>query len=87
MFPRSYSRSRDCGLEPHRRHCVVTLSNTLICLALVQRQHRKTHSDMTEKMLNKYSDPVLGPKSKQTKKVDTQCPTLGCFDFGTFVSA
>ena len=26
---RTYSRSRDCGLESYRRHCVVTLRNTL----------------------------------------------------------
>ena len=38
------------GFEPHQRHCIVPLSKTLI-LCLVMVQDRKTHPDMTEKML------------------------------------
>ena len=45
------SRPRGRRFEPHRRHCVVTLSKTLFpCLLLVQP--RKTHPDVTEKMLS-----------------------------------
>ena len=42
------SRSRGCRFDPHRQHCIVSLSKTLIlCLVLVQP--KKTHPDMTEK--------------------------------------
>ena len=40
------SRSRGCGFEPHRRHCVGYINP---CLVLVQ--HRKTPPDITEKLL------------------------------------
>ena len=31
------SRSKDCGFEPHQRHCFVSLSKTLFpCVVLVQ---------------------------------------------------
>ena len=44
------SRWRGCGFKPHRQHCIVSLSKTLIlCFVLVQP--RKTQHDMTEKML------------------------------------
>ena len=43
------SRSRGCGFEPHRRHCVVSLNKTHKCLVLVQP--RKTCPDITEKLL------------------------------------
>ena len=44
------SRQRGYGFESHQHHCAVSLSKPLIpCLVLVQP--RKTHQDMTEKML------------------------------------
>ena len=44
------SRWRGCGFKPHQQHSIVSLSKTLIpCFVLVQP--RKTHPDMTEKML------------------------------------
>ena len=44
------SRSRGCRLEPHRCHCVVFLNRHINpCLVLVQP--RKTHPDITEKLL------------------------------------
>ena len=44
------SRSRGCRFEPHRRHCVVFL-NRDINPWLVLVQPRKTHPDITEKLL------------------------------------
>ena len=44
------SRPRDRGLEPHRRHCVVSLNKKINpCLVLVQP--RKTHPFITERLL------------------------------------
>ena len=43
-------RSRGCRFEPHRWHCVVSFSKTIIlCLVLVQP--RKIRLDRTEKLL------------------------------------
>ena len=45
-------RPRDRGFKPHRLHCVVSLSKThlsLLCSHLVQP--KKTHPDITEKLL------------------------------------
>ena len=42
--------------EPYQRLCVVSLSSTL-CLVLVQP--RKTHPDMTEKLLNQNKQTVF----------------------------
>ena len=45
-------RLRGCGFEPHRCHCVVSLSKKhYLCLVLVQPIARKTRPDMTEKLL------------------------------------
>ena len=43
--------TQDRGFEPHRRHCVVSLSNedTYIYPCLVLVQSRKTRPDITEK--------------------------------------
>ena len=65
------SRPRGRGLEPHRRHCVVSLSKN-INHSLVLVQHRKTRPFITERLL-------MGSKeSKQTNKtyaisVNIQC--------------
>ena len=53
------SRPRDRGFEPHRRHCVVSLSKSInASLVLVQR--RKSHSFVTERFL------MGGKESNQT---------------------
>ena len=45
------SRSRGCGFEPHRRHCVAPWARNINpCLVLVQ--HRKTHPNITEKIVD-----------------------------------
>ena len=44
------SRSRGCGFEPHRRHCVVSLSKS-INPSLVLVQPRKTCPFITERLL------------------------------------
>ena len=44
------SRLRDCGFEPHRRHCVVSLSKN-INPSLVLVQPRKTCPYITERLL------------------------------------
>ena len=55
------SRPKGRGLEPHRRHCVVSLSKN-INLSLVLVQPRKTRPFITERIL-------MGRKeSKQTNK-------------------
>ena len=56
------SRPRGCGFEPHRRHCLVSLSKN-INPSLVLVQPRKTHPFITERLL-------MGRKesNKQTKQ-------------------
>ena len=44
------SRPRGCRLEPHRRHCFVSLSNN-IYPSLVLAKPRKTHPCITERLL------------------------------------
>ena len=61
------SRLRGCGFEPHRRHCVVSLSKN-IDPSLVLVQPRKTHPFITERLL-------MGRKeSNQTNKQDSAYP-------------
>ena len=61
------SRPKGRGFEPHRRHCVVSLSKN-INPSLVLVQPRKTHPFITERLL-------MGSKesnqTKQTKDEDT----------------
>ena len=58
------SRPKGRGFEPHRRHCVVSLSKN-INPSLVLVQPRKTRPFITERLL-------MGPKeSNQTKKQST----------------
>ena len=60
------SRPRGHGFEPHRRHCVVSLSKN-INPSLVLVQPRKTCSFITERLL-------MGCKeSNQTKQKDSEC--------------
>ena len=55
------SRPRGCGFEPHRRHCVVSLSKN-INPSLILVQPRKTRPFITERLL-------MGRKeSNQTNK-------------------
>ena len=57
------SRPKGCGFEPHRRHCVVSLSKN-INPSLVLVQPRKTRPFITERLL-------MGRKeSNQTNKTD-----------------
>ena len=44
------SRPKGCGFEPHRRHCVVSLSKN-INPSLVLVQPRKTRPFITERLL------------------------------------
>ena len=44
------SRPKGCGFEPHRRHCVVSLSKN-INPSLVLVQPRKTRPIITERLL------------------------------------
>ena len=58
------SRPKGCGFEPHRRHCVVSLSKN-INPSLVLVQPRKTRPFVTERLLmgckesNHTNKPVL----------------------------
>ena len=69
------SRPRGRGFEPHRRHCIVSLSKN-INPSLVLVQPRKTRPFITERLL-------MGPKEsnqKQNKAVvesDNQVVRLG----------
>ena len=56
------SRPRGRGFEPHRRHCVVSLSKN-INPSLVLFQHRKTRPYITERLL------MGRKKSNQTNKI------------------
>ena len=57
------SRPKGCGFEPHRRHCVVSLSKN-INPSLVLVQPRKTRPFITDRLL-------MGRKeSNQTNKQD-----------------
>ena len=56
------SRPRGCGFEPHRRHCVVSLSKN-INRSLVLVQPKKTHPFITERLLKGRKDP------NQTNKI------------------
>ena len=53
-------RLKGCGFEPHRRHCVVSLSKT-INPSLVLVQPRKTYPYITERLL-------MGRKESNKKK-------------------
>ena len=56
------SRPRGCGFEPHRHHCVVSLSKTQYNPSLVLVQLRKTYPYITERLLMGRNE------SNQTKK-------------------
>ena len=56
------SRPRGRGFEPHRCHCVVSLSKN-INSSLVLGQHRKTSSFITERLLMGHKE------SNQNKKI------------------
>ena len=59
------SRPRGCGFQPHRRHCLVSLSKN-IYPSLVLVQPRKTRPYITERLL-------MGHKaSNQTKQSNTE---------------
>ena len=51
-------RPRGCGIEPHRRHCVVSL-NKNINPSLVLVQPRKTHPFITERLLMRRKESNL----------------------------
>ena len=63
------SRPRGCGLEPHRRHCVVSLSKN-INPSLVLVQPEKTCPYITEGLLmgRKESNQTKSNKSVEDKK-------------------
>ena len=66
------SRPKGRGFEPHRRHCIVSLSKN-INPSLVLVQPRKTRPFITERLL-------MGRKeSNQTKQIlfDVGMPNLG----------
>ena len=45
------SRPWGRGFEPHRRHCVVSMSKTHLSMLSTGHQPRKTHPDITDKLL------------------------------------
>ena len=55
------SRLRGCGFEPHRRHCVVSLSKN-INPSVVLVQPRKTRPFITERLL-------MGRKESNKQKI------------------
>ena len=61
------SRLRGSGFEPHRRHCVVSLSKN-INLSLVLVQPRKTYPFITERLLMgcKESNPTKASRCEST---------------------
>ena len=59
------SRPRDRGFEPHRRHCVVSLSKNINRPSLVLVQPRKTRPFITERLL--MGRKLKSNQSKQTK--------------------
>ena len=72
------SRPKGCGFEPHRRHCVVSLSKN-INPSLVLVQPRKTRPFITERLL-------MGRKeSNQTNKISGSAYTNN--STGTTISA
>ena len=72
-----YLRPKGCGFEPHRRHCVVSLSKN-INPSLVLVQPRKTRPYITERLL-------MGRKeSNQTNKQinnDNVNQLIDCFSW------
>ena len=62
------SRPKGRGFEPHRRHCVVSLSN-IINRSLVLVQPRKTHPFITERLL-------MGRKESNQTNKQTNVPTV-----------
>ena len=66
------SRPTGCGFEPHRRHCVVSLSKN-INPSLVLVQPRKTCPFITERLL-------MGRKESNQTKNKTNC-SAQCFLF------
>ena len=59
------SRPRGCGFEPHRGHCVVSLSKN-INPSLVLVQPRKTRPFITERLLMGHKESI------QTKQIQTK---------------
>ena len=70
------SRPRGRGFEPHRRHCVVSLSKN-INPSLVLVQPRKTRPFITERLLkgHKESNQTNKQTNKQKLTVSTVVPT------------
>ena len=69
------SRPKGCGFEPHRRHCVVSLSKN-INLSLVLVQLNKTRPFITERLL-------MGRKeSNQTNKQTNNTKLIVLAKFG-----
>ena len=62
----SDSRPKGCGFEPHRRHCVVSLSKN-INASLVLVQPRKTRPFITERLLMGCKES--NQTNKQTKQL------------------
>ena len=60
------SKPKGRWFEPHRRHCVVSLSKN-INPSLVLVQHRKTRPYITERLLMGRKEP------NQTNKINTLC--------------
>ena len=64
------SRPRGLGFEPHRRHCVVSLSKN-INPSLVLVQHRKTRPFITERLLMGRKNSNLTYKMILSKQLET----------------
>ena len=64
------SRPRGRGFEPHRRHCVVSLSKN-INPSLVLVQPRKTRPFITERLLMGRKESNQTKSNKQDEQTDT----------------
>ena len=70
------SRPKGCGFEPHRRHCVVSLSKN-INPSLVLVQPRKTRPLITERLLMGHKES--NQTNKQTNALlSFLCVYTGC---------
>ena len=67
------SRLRGCGFQPHRHHCLVSLSKNIIS-SLVLVQPRKTHPFINERLLmgHKESNQTKQPNKMRVRPAKTQ---------------
>ena len=77
-------RLRGCGFEPHRRHCVVSLSKN-INFSLVLVQPRKTRPFIIERLLMGRKES--NQRKKEKKKATLYKNSLKKFDLSKNIAA